>query len=144
MANREVNLTKMVQTLHGWRYCRVVLPANGRVKPDLPTRRFLSRLAPMPSPTLRQAKKRPISRVPKWPADIPVAGCCTLCPETIFRAASSHHRPQKAGYIENFSRNPPRRPRTVSPASASLETNGTKWRTGLVPSHAAAKSVFLG
>jgi len=34
MANREVNLTKRVQTAHGWRYCRVVLSANGRVKPD--------------------------------------------------------------------------------------------------------------
>jgi integrase/recombinase XerD len=33
--NREVNLTKRVQTPHGWRYCRVVLSANGRVKPDL-------------------------------------------------------------------------------------------------------------
>ncbi len=32
--NREVNLTKRVQTPHGWRYCRVVLSANGRVKPD--------------------------------------------------------------------------------------------------------------
>ena len=35
MANREVNLTKRVQTPHGTRYCRVVLSANGRVKPDL-------------------------------------------------------------------------------------------------------------
>lgn len=34
MANREVNLTKRVQTPHGMRYCRVVLSANGRVKPD--------------------------------------------------------------------------------------------------------------
>jgi integrase/recombinase XerD len=34
MANREVNLTKRVQTQHGWRYCRVQLSANGRVKPD--------------------------------------------------------------------------------------------------------------
>jgi integrase/recombinase XerD len=33
--NREVNLTKRVQTPHGWRYCRVILSANGRVKPDL-------------------------------------------------------------------------------------------------------------
>jgi integrase/recombinase XerD len=33
--NRDVNLTKRVQTSHGWRYCRVVLSANGRVKPDL-------------------------------------------------------------------------------------------------------------
>jgi integrase/recombinase XerD len=35
MANREVNLTKRVQTPHGWRYCRVLLAANGRVKPDV-------------------------------------------------------------------------------------------------------------
>jgi integrase/recombinase XerD len=35
MANREVNLTKRVQTLQGWRYCRVLLSANGRVKPDV-------------------------------------------------------------------------------------------------------------
>ncbi len=34
MANRQVNLTKRVQTPHGTRYCRVVLSANGRVKPD--------------------------------------------------------------------------------------------------------------
>lgn len=35
MPNREVNLTKRVQTQQGMRYCRVVLPANGRVKPDV-------------------------------------------------------------------------------------------------------------
>jgi len=35
MANREVNLTKRVETPHGWRYCRVLLSANGRVKPDV-------------------------------------------------------------------------------------------------------------
>ncbi|MFZ0135962.1 MAG: phage integrase SAM-like domain-containing protein [Candidatus Sulfotelmatobacter sp.] len=35
MANREVNLTKRVQTPHGWRYCRVLLSTNGRVKPDV-------------------------------------------------------------------------------------------------------------
>jgi integrase/recombinase XerD len=35
MANREVNLTKRVQTPHGWRYCSVLLSANGRVKPDI-------------------------------------------------------------------------------------------------------------
>jgi integrase/recombinase XerD len=34
MANRQVNLTKRVQTPHGMRYCSVVLSANGRVKPD--------------------------------------------------------------------------------------------------------------
>jgi hypothetical protein len=35
MANREVNLTKRVQTWKGMRYCPVVLSANGRVKPDV-------------------------------------------------------------------------------------------------------------
>lgn len=35
MANREVNLTKRVQTAQGSRYCPVVLSANGRVKPDV-------------------------------------------------------------------------------------------------------------
>jgi integrase len=34
MANRQVNLTKRIQTPHGMRYCSVVLSANGRVKPD--------------------------------------------------------------------------------------------------------------
>jgi integrase len=32
--NREVNVTKRVQTSKGLRYCPVVLTANGRVKPD--------------------------------------------------------------------------------------------------------------
>jgi integrase len=35
MANREVNLTKRVQTPQGWRYCPVVVATNGRVKPDV-------------------------------------------------------------------------------------------------------------
>ena len=34
MANRQVNLTKRVQTPQGMRYCPVVLSSNGRVKPD--------------------------------------------------------------------------------------------------------------
>lgn len=35
MGNREVNLTKRIQTTAGWRYCPVVLSANGRVKADV-------------------------------------------------------------------------------------------------------------
>ena len=35
MANREVNLTKRVQTPLGMRYCPVAVSANGRVKPDV-------------------------------------------------------------------------------------------------------------
>jgi len=37
-------------------------------------------------------------------ADIPIEGCCTFCPETIFRVASLHHRPQKAEYSEKLQR----------------------------------------
>jgi len=33
--NREVNLTKRVQTVKGMRHCPIVLSPNGRVKPDL-------------------------------------------------------------------------------------------------------------
>lgn len=33
--NRTVNVTKRVQLARGWRYCPVVLSANGRVKPDV-------------------------------------------------------------------------------------------------------------
>ncbi len=33
--NREVNLTKRVQTPYGWRYCRLVFSANGRIKRDV-------------------------------------------------------------------------------------------------------------
>jgi len=33
--NREVNVTKRVQTAQGLRYCPVVLSANGRIKPDV-------------------------------------------------------------------------------------------------------------
>jgi hypothetical protein len=32
--NREVNVTKRIQTIKALRYCPVVLAANGRVKPD--------------------------------------------------------------------------------------------------------------
>src|SRR6185437_15556179 len=35
MANREVNLTKRINTSTGLRYCPVALSPNGRVKPDL-------------------------------------------------------------------------------------------------------------
>jgi hypothetical protein len=36
--------------------------------------------------------------------DIPVEGRCTLCPESAFRAASEHHRPQKAEYTQLLQR----------------------------------------
>jgi hypothetical protein len=35
MANREVNLTKRIETPKGLRFCRAVLSNNGRVKPDV-------------------------------------------------------------------------------------------------------------
>jgi hypothetical protein len=48
--------------------------------------------------------KKPALRVTKRLGDIPIEGCCTLCPETLFHAASAHHRPQKAEYIERLQR----------------------------------------
>lgn len=33
--NREVNVTKRIETAQGLRYRRVVLSANGRIKPDV-------------------------------------------------------------------------------------------------------------
>jgi hypothetical protein len=46
--------------------------------------------------------KKPTLRVTKWLGDIPIEGRCTLCPETLLHAASPHHRPQKAEYIERL------------------------------------------
>jgi hypothetical protein len=53
--------------------------------------------------TLKAMKKATL-RVTKWLGDIPVEGCCSFCPETLFHAASSHHRPQKAEYTESLQR----------------------------------------
>jgi hypothetical protein len=46
--------------------------------------------------------KKPILRVTKWLKDIPVEACCSLCPKTLFLAASPHYRPEKAGYIQRL------------------------------------------
>jgi hypothetical protein len=46
--------------------------------------------------------KKPMLRVTKWLKDIPVEGCCSLCPESLFRASSPHHRPQKAEYTKSL------------------------------------------
>ena len=48
--------------------------------------------------------KKPTLRVTKWLRDIPVEACCSLCPGTTFHAASPHHGPQKAEYIESLQR----------------------------------------
>jgi hypothetical protein len=48
--------------------------------------------------------KRPILRVTKWLADIPIEGCCSLCPEELFRPTASGHRPNKAEYQEKLQR----------------------------------------
>ena len=44
----------------------------------------------------QETMKKPALRVTKWLGDIPIEGRCSMCPETLFHAASSHHRPQKA------------------------------------------------
>jgi hypothetical protein len=44
------------------------------------------------------------ARFTKWLGDIPIEGRCALCPETLFHAASPHHRPQKAEYTDRLQR----------------------------------------
>ena len=36
--------------------------------------------------------KRPALRVTKWLGDIPIEGRSTLCPDSLFTVASTHHR----------------------------------------------------
>jgi hypothetical protein len=46
--------------------------------------------------------KRPLLRVTKWLAEIPVEACCSLCADAIFRPATSHHRPNKIEYQQKL------------------------------------------
>jgi hypothetical protein len=62
--NREVNLTKRVQTPDGWRYCTVVLSANGRVKPDLVCRKRQAG-----NPQGRRVPPRVARRLWYWPIE---------------------------------------------------------------------------
>jgi hypothetical protein len=48
--------------------------------------------------------KKPILRVTKWLKDIPIEACCSLCPKTLFLAASPHHRPDKTEYSARLQR----------------------------------------
>jgi hypothetical protein len=47
-----------------------------------------------------KAMKKPALRVTKWLGDIPIEARCSLCPDSRFHAASTHHRPQKVEYSE--------------------------------------------
>jgi len=42
--------------------------------------------------------KKPALRVTKWLGDIPVEAHCTACPNLVFRAQGSGHRPERAEY----------------------------------------------
>ena len=42
--------------------------------------------------------KKPVIRVTKWLADIPVEAQCTFCPGVSFKAQSSSHRPNREEY----------------------------------------------
>ena len=46
--------------------------------------------------------KKPILRVTKWLADIPVEAQCTLCPATSFRAQGTSHRPNREEYQKSL------------------------------------------
>jgi len=42
--------------------------------------------------------KKPIIRITKWLADIPIEATCTACPSVSFRAKGSSHRPNREEY----------------------------------------------
>jgi hypothetical protein len=42
--------------------------------------------------------KKPVIRVTKWLADIPVEATCSACPDVRFRAQGSSHRPNREEY----------------------------------------------
>jgi len=42
--------------------------------------------------------KKPILRVTKWLADIPVEARCSVCADVSFRAQGSGHRPNREEY----------------------------------------------
>jgi hypothetical protein len=46
--------------------------------------------------------KKPVLRVTKWLADIPVEANCTACPGVAFRAKGSSHRPNREEYQKSL------------------------------------------
>lgn len=42
--------------------------------------------------------KKPVIRVTKWLAAIPVEATCSACPNVSFRAQGSSHRPNRQAY----------------------------------------------
>jgi len=42
--------------------------------------------------------RKPTIRVTKWLRDIPVEASCTACPQVLFRAQSSSHKPTREEY----------------------------------------------
>lgn len=46
--------------------------------------------------------KKPILRVTKWLADIPVEAHCTHCPTVSFKAQAGSHRPNREEYLKSL------------------------------------------
>jgi len=46
--------------------------------------------------------KKPVIRVTKWLADIPVEATCTMCPTVSFRAQGTSHRPNREEYQKSL------------------------------------------
>ena len=42
--------------------------------------------------------KKPVIRVTKWLGDIPVEARCGACPDVVFKAKGSGHRPNREEY----------------------------------------------
>jgi len=64
--------------------------------------------------------KKPFLRVTKWLGDIPVEAICALCPDFVFRASSSHHRPNKIEYQEKLQQSFDRHVKDTHPPADAL------------------------
>lgn len=46
--------------------------------------------------------KKPVIRVTKWLADIPVEAACSACAGVVFKARGSSHRPNREEYQKSI------------------------------------------
>jgi hypothetical protein len=46
--------------------------------------------------------KKPAIRVTKWLTDIPVEATCTRCPNALFKAKGTSHRPSREEYQKSL------------------------------------------
>jgi hypothetical protein len=53
---------------------------------------------------IEMMSRKPVVRVTKWLGDIPVEAQCKFCPQVVFRAQASSHRPNREEYQQSLQR----------------------------------------